>query len=371
MNLKNPLQSRNLRPDGSPVPRPLQQIPIEEARIILEKHSGLTKQPEIQEEPGSPEVLKPIQQIPLEDLKQLLEGSTSRKNQQALTTEQPAQIEVLEDKRELQQVEAAVEVPRKKEAEKAPIEHIRNWLKKLSKRPEKKPEMATTVTGTVLLPPEEEIARDKQSQVAPQLAVPVVVSQVQGPAQGHQAKMRELIADPPLRKQPKKVQIPPKTKKKPVEEKPKKKLSYEDAVEAYERKLAEGKQPVVSNPSKKALSGPVPTPPPPRFSRAEINKLLIIKVMPSKIRSFLASRNQVPFRVMCGIYQYEFIKLVENREEGLKVMEDLKDALNYDSILETFQKRKSEVYAVYSRAKMEHRGRYSGTPLHPKLEERF
>ena len=147
-------------------------------------------------------------------------------------------------------------------------------------------------------------------------------------------------------------------------EAPRLQLSFEDAVEKYEMER-------LSTHKGKEIAPAKPAGPPARFTRAEINKFLVIKIMPSFVRSILANRNNVKFLVYCGIFQLEFIKVVPSREEGRKFMADLKEALDFDSVMEVFPRRNGvEVIAIYSRKHTDLRGKYSGTPLRPRLLER-
>lgn len=312
----------DLWPTAPKVPRPVQQIPSEEVESLLQSRK------------------KTVAPKPPEDIKKLLDGEV-KLAPKAKSIPKPTTLvkESIPQAPTTPKEEARSELP---PVEKAPLFRVIDWVKSKASRGEKTPVAKKVVASTepTIVGKEKEEKTDAPS-----------------------TKPKEFIPDPPLQKGKKKV---PEVLK---EKKPKRKLSYEEAVEEYERQLASGKKPVVL--AKIPGAPPVATAVPPRFSRSEINKMLVIKVMPSFIRSVLAKRSGVPFMVMCGIYKYEFMQMVKDKEEGFKIMKDLKDALNYESIVESYPRRTREVFALYSRAVMEHRGRYSGTPLHPRLEERF
>jgi len=331
-------KKEDLWPAAPKVPRPVQQIPSEEVESLLRSRKKI-------EEPK-----------PAEDIKKLLDGEVklpikAKPLPKPVMVAPRVETKVEETPQLATPEEVEPEQPQEEkphEGAKAPLFRIIDWVKSKSVKREKTPVAKKIVAST------ESINTDKAE---------VTKTDVAG------AKPKEFVPDPPLQKGKKKIPETLKEKKKAEEKKPKRKLSYEEAVEEYERQLASGKKPVVV--AKIPGAPPVATVVPPRFSRAEINKMLMIKVMPSFIRSVLAKRSGVPFMVMCGIYKYEFIQIVKDKEEGFKIMRDLKDALNYESIVESYPRRTREVFALYSRAVMEHRGRYSGTPLHPRLEERF
>jgi hypothetical protein len=352
------------------IPKPVQQIPQKDIDSLLEsKKKMLPKKIEKPPEENIRDLLewgedfpaimsvdkvKPIEKVPpWIELNTPSEVVPGEKVIPWVELDIPAEVMPVEEVKPRPEVAVPRGIqknPATKKVEKAPIGHLLDWLR--GRKEEK-----TTVQEPISV----EILKETPRRVEVEIETPPSPVEAVG-------KKKEFIPDPPPQKGKKnKIQVEALREKKKVEEpKPKKALTYEEAVEEYERNLSKGKASTTTT-----KVGPVIPVAPARFSRAEINKLMIIKVMPSFVRAFLAKRGGVPFMSMCGIYRLEFIQIVSTREEGHKIMADLKDALDYESILETYPKRTGGVVlAVYSRAKMKHQGRYSGTPLRPRLEER-
>ena len=329
------------------ISRPQQTIPDEDLEDILKMDKMLKKSGE------NSGLNLPRQQIPEKDIRNLLAGQRSTKH---VVKEAPV-IKPKEAK------------PKKKE--RSPARVVFDWIQnKRAKKVEvgkvvEEPEWSLPLTEkpqvTVPTNPEAQLAVEQKPEAIPN---PIV-------------KEGNFIPDPPPQKHKKGKSVAEviREKKKEAEPKPVKKLTYEEAVEAYERQLAvSGKKikPQTEGKSKEPEAKIEKVRDKNKLlSTKELRTITVISKLPGFIKSLRAKRAGVAFKIMCGIYQYEYIWVVKNKEDGVRFMKGLNELLNYEAIMEIYKKRHSEIIVIYARAKMEHRGRYSGTPLHPKLEERL
>lgn len=162
---------------------------------------------------------------------------------------------------------------------------------------------------------------------------------------------------PPTKKEPKAVVEVIQEKIKKIEQK---RLTYEEEVEKYEMEQMQFQR------------GPDKSEAP----KSEVKNVVWYKIMhsyvPWQFRNYTANKNRMKFLITCGIFKYEFITMVKSREEGKKLMDDLNKGLDYDSIMEIIPLKygSTEKIAIYARKRTEHQGRYTGSPLHPRLLER-
>ena len=100
-------------------------------------------------------------------------------------------------------------------------------------------------------------------------------------------------------------------------------------------------------------------------------KKLAPRIYGRAIRAVIAWHKKIPFVKVVGIYGYEYVCLSESREKALEQIVIIKQAYNFDSIIEHIEKwNEEEIWAIYSRRRLNTAGTYSGTPLQPILTER-
>lgn len=303
---------------------------------------------------------KPVQQIPEEDIRVLLEGRAKREAK-------------LLGKPRVKQTQAP-EVKIKTEA-KPPLRSLVDWIKnKKAERSRKKTAPKPVAIDELdWKPPVGELPKIRSPAATNIERVGVGTVEPQLDTAGPVEKSKGFVPDPPLKpKKGKSVAEVIKEKKKEAEPKPVKKLTYEEAVEAYERQASSGKKSSHKTKGKEAGAQQLVTSLAPELlTKKEIRTLKFLGYLPSRVKALLARRRGVAFTLMCGIYQYEYVWVAKDKGDAVRFMKGIKEVLNYESIVEIYRRKTRDVYVIYARAKMEQRGRYSGTPLHPRLEERF